>query len=275
MSDFTLKSSKIRIASFDIGHCNFAQYVEDVEVDKMLELEKKYKSLPKGLQRKVKGPMSEEIEALLLETCLSGSRVTTGVYNFTSESAQGLDIQARKGLLCHLQSFIDTWQTCDIFVIEQQYFNMGVGKNKQSAGSANIDAIKVGEATFMWILERYPDKEIMYFGSQNKTQILGAPWKMSKPERKKWSAKKAEEMYTLRKDSDMIELFRIAEEVKRKRLSTDEKVQVFIQNYTLTEDKDVHALALKIVKERQKLDDISDAFTQLQAFKFKTMVGCF
>ena len=267
----------IRIASFDIGHCNFAQYIEDFEADVIFGLEERYKSLPKRLQRRVKGPMNQEIEDLLTDTVMCGTRVSTGVYDFTTETGQGFDVPARLGLLKHLTRFEELWESCDIFVIEQQYFNatpFGGRKKCSSAAGANVDAIKVAEGTFLWFLERYPFKTIEYFGSQFKTQIFGAPLKMSKPQRKKWATDKAEEIYRNRGDTDMINLFDLAEAVKRKRIKTEERVQSFKEDYPC-EDEDTQELADKIIREKQKLDDVGDAKMQCQAYKFRKMVGCF
>lgn len=267
----------VRIASFDIGRCNFSQYIEDFDAEVIFELEERYSKLPQKLQRRVKGVMNNEISDILNDIVMSGDRVSTGVYDFTTEVGQGLDLQARLGLLNHLSRFKGLWDTCDIFVIEQQFFNataFGGKKKRGTAAGANVDAIKVGEATFMWFLERYPTKEICYFGSQFKTQIFGAPWKMSKPERKKWATDKAEEFYRLREDKDMANLFDLAEAVKRKRISTEERIQTFKVEYPC-EDEDTQELADKVIRNKQKLDDVADAFMQCQAFKFRTMVACF
>lgn len=268
----------IRVASFDMGYINFAQYVEDFDKEKMRELEFKYKALPSKLQRKVKGVMNPEVADLIEEMILLGSRVSTGVYDFTTESGQSLDVPVRRALLDHLNKYKWLWHTCDIFVIEQQYFNTFTPKGKKkspSAGGAgaNVDAIKIGEIVFTWFLEKYPDAIVMYFGSQHKTQILGAPWKMTKPERKKWSVEKAREMYTLRGDKDMITIFNLADHVKGKRLNTQQKIDKCLSEYEC-ETEDAKELAIKIIN-KQKLDDVADTFTQLQAFKFKTMIACF
>lgn len=269
----------IRLVSIDIGRCNFAQYIEDFSSDEIVELEKKYNKLPKPLQRRIKGPMNSEIEKLLLATALCGTRVQTGVYDFTSdlEEEGGWDIKARMNLLKHLSDFQYLWDTCDIFVIEQQFFNAAAfgGKKKRAASSgANVDAIKIAEATFMWFLERYPFKTITYFGSQYKTQIFGAPWKLNKTQRKKWATDQANRYYLLREDTDMINIYKLAEAVKRKQIKTDKRIAEFKNDYPCTTD-DGDQLSTKVICEKQKLDDVSDTYMQAQAFKFKTMVGCF
>lgn len=271
----------IRLVSIDIGKINFAQYVEDFSSEDVIALEKKYAQLPKKMQRKTKGPMNASIQQLLQDTALCGARVQTGVYNFTSSDTDAYgermwDDTARRNLLKHLSSYKYMWKTCDVFVIEQQYFNaqVGRGKKKRAAVGANVDAIKIAEATYMWFLDRYPFKTVMYFGSQYKTQIFGAPWKLDKPQRKKWSEEQARKYYVLRDDTDMTNLFNLADAVKRKQIKTIERVQSFKDMYPC-EGEDTDTLSTKVICEKQKLDDASDAFMQAQAFKFKTMVACF
>jgi hypothetical protein len=274
--------SIIRLVSIDIGKINFAQYIEDFESDVILSLEKKYKNLPKNLQRRTRGHMNTQVWDILLDVVLSGLRVQTGVYNFTTDETDKYgerlwDNAARLNLIKHLHSFEYLWDTCDVFVIEQQYFNataFGGKKKAKSSSGANVDAIKIAEATYMWFLNKYPFKTIMYFGSQYKTQIFGAPFKLDKPGRKKWATNIAKEFYTLKEDEDMINLFDLAEAVKRKQIKTEERVLLFKSQYPC-ESEDAEALSTKIICEKQKLDDSSDCFIQAQAFKFKTMVACF
>lgn len=274
--------SVIRLVSIDIGKINFAQYIEDFDSNDILTIEKKYDNLPKKLQRRTRGPMNDQVWNILLEVVLSGMRVHTGVYNFTSGEVDVYgerlwDNTARLNLIKHLRNFEYLWDSCDIFVIEQQYFNASVpgGKKKRkSASGANVDAIKIAEATYMWFLDKYPHKTIMYFGSQYKTQIFGAPFKLDKPGRKKWSTERAKDFYTMREDQDMINLFNLAEAVKRKQIKTLERVQSFKSQYPC-ESEDAEELSTKVICEKQKLDDSSDCLMQAQAFKFKTMIACF
>lgn len=272
----------IRLASFDIGKINFAQYVEDFDSADILALEKKYKCLPTKLQRKTRGPMNDEVWNILLQLVLDSTRVQTGVYNFTTDEVDAYgerlwDNAARLNLIKHLRSFTYLWDTCDVIVIEQQFFNAAVfgGKKKRNkASGANVDAIKIAEATYMWFLNQYPLQTILYFGSQYKTQILGAPLKLDKPQRKKWATEVAEQLYTMREDQDMINLYALSEAVKRKRINTEERVASFKEDYPC-KTEDAQVLSDKVIREKQKLDDTSDVLLQAQAFKFKTMIACF
>jgi hypothetical protein len=267
----------IRIASFDIGKKNFAQYIEDANVENLLRLEKKYTGLPKSLQRRVKGAMNSKILEILDEIYLSGERVHTGVYDLRNDlTSDRLDIPTRLNIIQHLESFAGLWDTCDIFIIEQQFFKTWNGRSKRSAGTeANVDAIKIAEGVLMWFLNEYPFKTVEYFGSQNKTQILGAPWYMKKEQRKKWAKDKSREIYELRKDYGMVELFALEDRIYRKRLDAEERIQSYLDTYPEDCPEDCQILATRIVRERQKLDDIGDACVQCQAFKFRSMVACF
>lgn len=266
-----------RIASFDVGKVNFAQYVEDVDTDKVLKLEEKYKKLPKKFKRRVRGPMNSLISELLEEMYLTGTRIQTGVYDLREDKeSKKLDLQTRVNIILHLNKYMWVWDKCDVFVIEQQFFKTWGRRGKKSKGGseANVDAIKVAEAIMTWFLVEYPSKTVIYFGSSNKTLMLGAPCGLGDNKRKKWAIQKTRDIYEKRNDYDMIELFKLSDRIYRKHLNKEEKIQGFIDSYQGKSD-DGKYLAKRLVRERQKLDDISDACLQAQAFKFKTMVGCF
>jgi len=257
------EKDKIRIASFDIGKKNFAQYTEDADIPTLQKLEKEYSSLPKNLKRRCGGPMNSSIEKMLNEIFLTSDRIQTGVYDLRDDkTSDNLDVKTRINLLNHLESYIALWNTCDIFIIEQQFFktwSSGSRKSKKGKGTeANVDAIKIGEACLMWFLNTYPLKEVMYFGSQNKTQILGAPSKLSKTERKKWATEKSRKIYEERQDFGMVEIFKLNDLVFRKRLNTEKAVEKYLSMYPREKCSfDCVELSEKIVRERQKLDSFS------------------
>jgi hypothetical protein len=163
-------------------------------------------------------------------------------------------------------------------VIEQQYFKTWSGRSKRNRGTeANVDAIKIAEAVYMWLLDHFPFHKIVYYSSSNKTQVLGAPKKLSKPKRKKWAEKEAREIYRLRQDQGMMEVFALQDRIFRKRLDSNVKIQSFIDSYPFRSDEeenveDCISLAEKVVRDRQKLDDIADACLEVQAFKFQNFV---
>ena len=276
----TLK--KVRLGSIDIGGANFSQYIEDMDVQKIHLLYKKYQSLPKQSQRKYKGPMNASIENILKEAYLSGTRVQTGVYNVRQNEEENVwDIGSRLKLFRHLESFRDLWKSCDVIFIEQQFVNLFSKAKKSSTASkngestANIDAIKIGEDTVSWMLINFPEKNVMFFGSQYKTQIMGAENGLTKYQRKAWSSKFARQIYTDRDDKGMKLFYETIDQTKFKRLD-DVKIEKIMDSIKkeCSED-DIIRMCYQHLKYKQKLDDISDACVQCQAFKVKFFVGDF
>lgn len=265
----------IRIASFDIGKKNFAQYIEECDIDVLYKLRDKYRTLPKLQQRRVKGKMNEEIDSLLKDMYIGGRRLHTGVYDFRSnKESNELDMSVRKNLIKHLKSHRDLWKECKIFIIEQQYFaTFNQYGNRGGKSEANIDAIKLAEATLTWFLSEYEEAEVLYFSSVYKTQMLGAE-PMKEIERKRWAIGKAKEIYTLREDEEVIKLYNLSDKVKRIRMNNEDKVQKFIEDFDAKEE-DMKELGEKVIRYKQKLCDISDAMLQLQAFKYRTFIGEF
>lgn len=265
----------IRIASFDIGKKNFAQYVEDVSLGVINSQKKFYNDLPVKNRRRVKGQMNTDVENILKALYEDGKRIHIGVFDFRDDKESlKLDMPTRKNILKHLVSFKWLWDTCDAFVIEQQYFHAYSPGKKTRGTEANVDAIKIGEAVLFWFLHEYPFKSVQYIGSQLKTQILGAPYKMNKAQRKKWAEEKAREIYEMRNDADALELYALQERIFRKRLTNEEKIQEYIDSFN-GQGEDVKYLANKLVRERQKLDDVADACIQCQAYKYRYLVACF
>uniref|UniRef100_A0A6C0M0Y4 Uncharacterized protein n=1 Tax=viral metagenome TaxID=1070528 RepID=A0A6C0M0Y4_9ZZZZ len=259
----TYADGVVRIASFDIGRRNFAFYTEDAGVATIKTLHDKYHCLPKKYQRKAKGVMNEHVDAMLTEmyTHSHGVENGYGVFDFTEESDRSLTIRVRSKLQELLRSYMWLWETCDMIVIEQQFFNPRcTHKGKDKDQGANVDAIKLGETCLSWFVDTfYPFKHIEYFGSMWKTTTLGAPqsvyktatrgkdrgvskWvPMSKSDRKAWSIEKAMAISELRKDDAMAGMFRNGVRGMRKRGG-------------------------------HKMDDIADCLVQCQAYKFRKLI---
>ena len=100
------------------------------------------------------------------------------------------------GVFLQLTEMFDRYRPyldhCSTIVIEQQ----------MSFGSRiNTMAIKIAQHAYSYFLFRYGNaKTIIEFPSYNKTQLLGAPAGLAKPQRKKWAVEKANEIWTLRGD---------------------------------------------------------------------------
>ncbi len=233
----------IRIVSFDIGKKNFAFYAEDCSSELMLKLSKYYSSLPKKQQRKVKGPMNEKIEGILQKIYKDGKRVEGGMGVFDireNKESNDLDMQTRINMHVLLESYEWLWDTCDVILIEQQYFNISGGRRSQGSG-ANVDAIKLAECCANWFLIKYGlFKDISYFGAMFKTQILGAQDKMTKTQRKKWAISKGKEIFESRGDNEGIEFL----------------------------DTRINSAG-----RRQKQDDVYDCVLMNQAYKFRKFIS--
>ena len=114
----------LRIAAIDIGRKNFAHHVEDVLLtgsQGIFELEEDYARLPRLLKRRVGGPLSSEITALLDRVCQSGKTVHQDVVDLRADPTfKKLDLATRDNLFGYLQHLYSLWKTCDLVVIEQQ-----------------------------------------------------------------------------------------------------------------------------------------------------------
>jgi len=269
-----METQTCRIVSFDIGKKNFAQYVEDFSLHELINLRQEYLKIPKEKRKKIRNPLGSESANILNKIYLGGKRIQTGVYDLRHDrSSNELDLKTRINILQHLERFFDLWETCNIIVIEQQYFKTTGRSGKRGKGTeANVDAIKIGELVLTWFLTTFMFKEIRYFGSQFKTQILGAPLGLNDSQRKRWAKNKAEEIYVMRDDRDALSLWKLERLVYRKRIGENEdKIQHYLSQFEGT-GNDVKEMASKIVRDRQKLDDIGDACIQCQAYKFREFI---
>jgi hypothetical protein len=249
----TFSPGVIRVASFDIGSVNFAHYVEEVDVATLKMLDEKYHSLPLKLRRKVKGPMRVQ-----------------NIRGGTDEHVSDV-----RNLFGYLSSLSKVWDTCDIFIVEQQFFKTATRRGVQKGSAANVDAIKLGEATLSWFIIHYPNALVDYISSTYKTQILGAPLTLSKPQRKKWSVDKAREILEERGDAGAIMLYSFRDTFFKKRPSEEKIVDALAALSEDCSEEDILYMAEKSIRERQKMDDVSDCLIQLQAFNMWYLVGNF
>ena len=87
---------------------------------------------------------------------------------------------------------------CSTFVIEKQ---MSFGKMK-----TNPVAIVVENFVRSYFIIKYGGtKKVLNIPAYEKTQVLGCPGGLDKPDRKKWAVAKAEEIWTYRGDIGMAE----------------------------------------------------------------------
>lgn len=219
----------MRIASFDIGKRNFSFCVEEVTPG---DLKVKF---PNARDRFLSdGTPSVKMHSCIDMVCSQGKIVVHENLDLTQncDKRKKLDPETFHNFTDVLQKYEYVWDTCDVFVIEQQ----------MSFGAViNLMAIKLAQHCYSFFQIRYGrTKEIIEFPAYHKTQVLGAPkhihttktgkvsYKgMSKPQRKKWAVEKALEL-----------------------LSNREELE-----------------SLTGIETASKRDDLADTFLQLQAYK--------
>ena len=233
----------IRCAAFDIGRKNFAHSIEDVPLfgpKGIFALEERYKKLSlAGRQRTKEGRKSEDLKTIIEAVLLCGETIHHDVINLCEDDpdAKRLSISARLALFSYLNSLRWLWTSCDLFIIEQQYFSTFT-RGRAKRCEANIDAIKLAENVFAWFTLCYPKKKVEFYGARFKTRVLGAPGGLSKHYRKKWAVNKMFEIMKAR---------------------GEEPPRAFFP---------AHSGRAK----KRKLDDIADCVCMTQAYKFDRMV---
>lgn len=240
---------RIRTCSFDVGRKNLAFYTEDILIDDIKKLNKKFTSLRKEPFYS-KEKFNKNIYDFTENIFSCGKRVDggMGVFDIRHNANEDiLDYETRKNLIKLLNYYTFLWKTCDIIVIEKQFVSRNISKY-----GINMKAIKISECILFWFLEHYSDYiQIFIFESKYKTELLGAPKfveknnkktgkkrivKMTKYDRKKWSVEKGKDIMKKRDDEECL---------------------IMMRGYKNT---------------KQKLDDVCDCVVQLQAFYFKYFI---
>jgi len=205
------------------------------------------------------------------KVCLNGEKIHIGVYNFKTGNAidsTKLDKSILLNFFEHINKYRWLWDQCDVFLIEKQFINMRGGHSK----GTNFGAIKLEAICYGWFVENYPTKFVLNIESTKKTQIFGCKGRMNKAMRKKWATEKAKDIFARRKDKQSIQLYDLPNKIKRKRMNKEEKIQGYLLEFEGCDD-DILSFAEIILRKRQKMDDISDALVQTQAFKYLTFVN--
>jgi len=236
----------MRLVSFDVGKNNLAIYVEELDLERLSKLRKKDVN----------------------EIAITGRQIHSSVSDLCN-GEKTLTIDTRRRILSHLSGLREILEDCSYVIVEQQYFRTWAGRGRKGRGTeANVDAIKIGELIIGWFLDNYIFADVRYFGSKYKTSVFGAK-KMSKPARKQWAIVKARELYKQRRKANseeawMTRIYRLADKVRRKRMN-QEKALGYLEPFRESPTY-IQTLAEQVIW-KQKLDDISDAFLQAQAFK--------
>ena len=181
------------IASFDPGKKNFAFYVEEFNLDVIQKLNS-------SKHKKNK----DDILNILYKTS------KTLIIKNKQISSSDYDLEARLNLFYILEKYKKIWKKVDIFIIEQQYFSTFYKNSIQ----ANIEAIKIAETLYTWLLSHYKNAQFFIFGASNKTKVLGCPPKTNKYNRKKWSVQKCKDIFDIRNDDyELIEKYKKKDDI--------------------------------------------------------------
>ena len=208
----------IWIASFDIGKKNFAFCIEEVNLKKFEDISDIHKN-----DRYCKdGSLTVEFSKNVRKVIDNGKIIllTNKDLMEGASTKKHLDPRILINLTQHLDEYTPFWDKCSVFLVEQQ---MGFGKRQ------NTMALKIGQHCMSYFLIRFAGfKYIIEFPAYYKTKIMGAPKKMTKHMRKKWSVNEAIQILVNRGDTQ----------------------------------------TLSDINSRKKKDDVADVITQLQSFKY-------
>ena len=185
------------IASFDIGKKNFAFIVEKVDTEKLKNIE----NVPVTKRYKKDGTPTEKFQMLLNSLYDCGEVILLRNLDITEgcDPKKYFDPRLFYNMTDVLDEYIEFWDRCDAFIVEQQ---MSFGRRKN-----NSMAVKLGQhCQSYFILNFHRFKKTLEFPAYHKTQILGAPKaeRKTKPGRKKWAIKEAMNILNLRKDDDTL-----------------------------------------------------------------------
>lgn len=158
--------------SIDIGTCNMAFYIE--EFDEM--------SLHSRMEK------DEKIKQLYR----LGKRVYWKVVNFEKQTKPGVEIFVP--IIKFLDDNRKIWDNCNGIILEKQM-------------RINYNAQVMQYFIFSYFKNLYgPFKYISDISATRKTQVLNAPKKMNKKERKKWAVDETHRAFDLRNDLEGLKI---------------------------------------------------------------------
>jgi hypothetical protein len=221
--------NKIWLASFDIGTKNFAFYIEEFDQN-LLENVKK---IPKNKRCTTTGESTPIFKEEIKKVYTNGKTILLQKLDVTTgcDEDKYLDHKVFLNMTSVLDEYIPYWNKCSAFVVEQQMSfsgRQGFGKNKRVM-KTNTKALKVGQHVYSYFSFFYGGfKPVFEFPAYYKTQVMGAPKKLSDSQRKKWAVDVAKSILCERDDFETV---------------------MQIDNY-------------------KKKDDVSDTIVQAQAWKY-------
>lgn len=221
----------IRIASIDIGKCNFAFYIEEFDISLLNTIT----NITKDKRYNIDGTCSPEFMKIIETIYKNGTKILLRNYDLTEGTnlEKYFDTDICYNLFEMLDEYEDYWNTVSIVIVEKQ---MAFGKK------INTMALKLGQSCQSYFMMNYGrELKVIEFPAYYKTLILGAPQEETK-------TKNGKLKYKTLGDRD------------RKKWSIQEVFNIL----TLRDDCETMAQ----IGSMKKKDDVADVFVQLQAFKY-------
>jgi hypothetical protein len=152
----------MRIASFDIGKKNFCFCIEEIDIsqNEINRFKKQFSDIKVKYNRD--GTLTEDMEIVLTDFIQKGTIILYKNSDITQNCDPGLalDTETFYNMNDLLDEYRKYWDTCDVFVIEQQ---MNFGKLK------NPMAIKLGNHCFSYFTFLYGrNKKVVEFPAYHK-----------------------------------------------------------------------------------------------------------
>jgi hypothetical protein len=170
--------------AFDIGIKNLAFVVLDIPVEDGVLSYSTATSTFRIIEFQLTSLIDEEEDKMHAKQSRVSTKVLLAMYEY-------------------LNAFHLLWENCSVILIEQQM---------QFKNQNNIQALKLAQHVISFFIQNYPTKNIIEYPAYHKTQLLGAPKKMTKYARKKWATQTVKDILSSRvdeKDEMMINFLKL------------------------------------------------------------------
>lgn len=119
--------------------------------------------------------------------------------NIDIRNSEKIEKDIARNIIDVLDAYKSLWEQCDYFIIEQQM---------QFRHATNIKALKIAQFVLCYFCIHFKDKTIVEYPAYHKTQVLGAPPKMKKHERKKWAVQTIQNLLKERNEEHFLDDFK-------------------------------------------------------------------
>jgi len=192
------------IATFDIGIKNFAFVILSFPDNSVLNQKKE--NIPLRKRYMINHECTPEFKNYL-ETFIYKDFDIVHYQNIdirNSDCDHQLSTQLFLNIYQILNTYHSLWEDVQFFIIEQQM---------QFKNNNNIKALKIAQHIYSYFLLHYPTKHIQEYCAYYKTQILGAPSKLKKNERKKWAISTVQTILQFKNMSDILNEYKKKDDI--------------------------------------------------------------